>query len=86
MFLGFELHGCGLRRLPPANVARFRRRLELLRDGWRMGEIDSNEVRQRLGAWIAHAGHAHTTGLRHALLRGGWFDPFWDDGRPVPTQ
>ncbi|MDP2833072.1 MAG: hypothetical protein Q8Q28_07225, partial [Pseudomonadota bacterium] len=36
---------------------------------------DLNAVRQRVGAWVAHAGHADTRGLRHALFRGGMFDP-----------
>ena len=95
-FLGLELHRGGLRRLPSANVARFRQRLDLLRQGWRSGELARPDIQLRVGAWVAHARHAHTEGLRHALLGGGWFDPFWPDGAavghrqavrtPVPAQ
>lgn len=81
-FLGYEL-APGSRRLVPANVARFRQRLQALRLAWQAGEVDADTVRQRVQAWVAHAQHAHTAGLRHALLRDGWFDPFWADGRPV---
>lgn len=82
-FLGYELHADGRRRLLQVNVARFRARLDALRQRWHCGEVDEAEVRQRLQAWVAHARHAHTAGLRHALLRNGWFDPFLQDGRPV---
>lgn len=81
-FLGFELTP-GCRRLVPANVARFRKRLDELRIAWSVGVVDTATVRQRIGAWLAHAQFAHTAGLRHALLRDGWFDPFWSDGSPV---
>ncbi len=46
-----------------------------LRDRWRAGTIKIAEVDARVGAWIAHAGHADTWRLRHAIFRGGWFDP-----------
>lgn len=82
-FLGYELHAGGGRRLVPANVQRFRQRLGELRAAWRQGRVDATQVRQRVGAWVAHAQHAHTAGLRHALFGDGWFDPFWLDGRPV---
>jgi retron-type reverse transcriptase len=75
LFLGYELWPGGLRRLPEDNVARFRNRLRGLRDRWRAGTVAEAEVRQRVQAWIAHAGHAHTHGLRRAIFAGGWFDP-----------
>lgn len=81
-FLGYEL-APGSRRLVAANVARFRQRLDALRLAWHAGEVDDATVRQSISAWVAHAQHAHTVGLRRALLREGWFDPFWADGRPV---
>lgn len=83
VFLGMELHPGGLRRLPPEAVSRFRARLQALRARWRQQRIGAQEVRQRVGAWMAHARHAHTRGLQHALFRGGWFAPFWIDGDPV---
>lgn len=82
-FLGMVLHPKGLRRLPVANVTRFRNRLDLLRQLWRTGAVSEVTVRQRVDGWVAHASHAHTLGLRHGLLKGGWFDPFWADGSPV---
>lgn len=82
-FLGFELHPGGRRRLPEDNVRRFRNRLRGLRDQWRRGATDAATVRQRVQSWVAHASHANTWRLRHALFRDGWFDPLWRDGRPV---
>ena len=85
-FLGLMLHQGGLRRLPGANVARFRQRLQVLREDWKSGRVNEADVQQRIGAWVAHAQHAHTEGLRHALLGGGWFDPFWPDGAPAVAR
>ena len=74
-FLGYMLCGEGHRRLPEDNLRRFRNRLRGLRDRWRAGTVDTDEVQQRVASWIAHADHADTWRLRHALFRGGWFDP-----------
>jgi Sulfatase-modifying factor enzyme 1 len=74
-FLGFLLYADGRRRLPEDNVRRFRNRLRGLRDRWRTGAIGLNDVDARVGAWIAHAAHADTWRLRHAIFRGGRFDP-----------
>lgn len=82
-FLGFVLLPDGRRRLPEANVRRFRDRLRGLRDRWRHGTATEEEVLQRVQAWAAHARHADTWRLRHAIFRGGWFDPAWSDGSPV---
>ena len=57
-FLGFELRPEGRRRLPSANVRRFRNRLRGLRDRWRAGTVTREEVEQRVCAWVAHAAHA----------------------------
>jgi hypothetical protein len=46
-----------------------------LRDRWRAGTIELGDADARVGAWIAHAEHADTWRLRHAIFRGGWFDP-----------
>jgi len=85
-FLGFELHQGGGRRLPEDNVRRFRNRLRGLRDRWRAGSVATDEVVQRINAWVAHARHADTLGLRHAIFRGGWFDPAWGDACPSPRR
>ncbi len=82
-FLGYVLRANGSRRLPEDNLRRFRNRLRGLRDRWRAGTASSDEIQQRVGSWIAHAGHADTWRLRHALFRGGWFDPLREpDGPP----
>lgn len=82
-FLGFVISPGGMRRLPDANVTRFVRRLQTLRQDWRCDLVDTTEVCQRVHAWIAHARHANTAQLRHTLFAGGWFDPKWADGSPV---
>jgi RNA-directed DNA polymerase len=74
-FLGFELHADGRRRLPEDNVRRFRNRLRGLRDRWRAGTINLDDVDARVSAWIAHAEHADTWRLRQTIFRGGRFDP-----------
>ena len=74
-FLGFVLCNDGHRRLPEDNVRRFRNRLRGLRDKWRTETIDMNNADARVGAWIAHAAHADTWRLRHAIFQGGRFDP-----------
>lgn len=73
-FLGYVLDPHG-RRLPDANVKRFRNRLRGLRDRWRAGTITEVEARQRVMAWIAHASFADTRALQETIFRGGWFDP-----------
>jgi RNA-directed DNA polymerase len=82
-FLGMVLCRPGLRRLREANVCRFRNRLRGLRDRWRQGKVDRQEIQQRVVAWNAHAAHANTWRLRHAIFRCGWFDPAWSDGSSV---
>ncbi|MBM3557495.1 MAG: RNA-directed DNA polymerase [Alphaproteobacteria bacterium] len=74
-FLGYVLLAEGLRRLPEDGVSRFRGRLRGLRDRWRAGNATEADIRARIGAWIAHAGHADTWRLRAAIFRDGWFDP-----------
>ncbi len=80
-FLGYELWPGGRRRLPEANVRRFRNRLRGLRDSRRAGTVSREEVEQRVRAWVAHAAHADTWRLRCAIFRDGWFAP---RGLPVP--
>ena len=74
-FLGFELHADHRRRLRDDNIRRFRIRLRGLRDRWQAGTVTGQEGAQQVNAWIAHADHADTWQLRHAIFRGGWFDP-----------
>jgi hypothetical protein len=81
-FLGFVLYGNEHRRLPEGNVRRFRNRLRGLRAQWKAGTIEHDEIKQRVQSWIAHAEHANTWRLRHALFRDGWFDPSREPDRP----
>ena len=82
LFLGFVLLPGGRRRLPEDNVRRFRNRLRGLRDRWRRGTVAREEVERRVGSWIAHAEHADTWRLRHAIFRDGCFDPCREPDRP----
>lgn len=54
---------------------RFRNRLRGWRDQWRAGAATADDVNGRVRSWIAHAEHADTWRLRHALFEGGWFEP-----------
>lgn len=82
-FLGLVLLPGDHRRLPESSVRRFRNRLRGLRDRWRAGTVADETVVQHVQSWIAHAEHANTWRLRHALFRGGWFDPLREpDGPP----
>ena len=74
-FLGYVLLPDGRRRLPEANVRRFRGRLRSMRDRVRAGTTTPEEARPRIASWVAHARHANTRRLRRALLGGGPFDP-----------
>ncbi|MBA2628132.1 MAG: RNA-directed DNA polymerase [Gemmatimonadales bacterium] len=75
LFLGFELYADGRRSLPEDNVRRFHNRLRGLRDQWRAGTVELGDVDARVWAWIAHAEHADTWRLRHAIFRGGRYNP-----------
>ncbi len=81
-FLGFVLLSGGWRRLPEANVRRFRNRLRGLRDRLACGRVTDEEVACRVKAWVAHAEHAHTWRLRHAIFRTGWVPLVREPDRP----
>ena len=52
------------RRLTVNGVRRFRRNLKRYQAWFRAGRIDSKNLTQRLRAWLGHAQHADTAGLR----------------------
>ena len=79
----FVLLAGGWRRLPEANVRRFRNRLRGLRARWGHGRVTQDEVDRRVGAWVAHAAHAHTWRLRHAIFRDGVLPSREPDRPPV---
>lgn len=76
-FLGFRVFPRH-RRLPADSVTRAGRRLRRLAARYHAGEVGTKEVRQSVHAWIAHASHGDTTGLRRTMLRA---IPFRASGR-----
>ena len=67
-FLGFRVYP-DHRRIKRRNGVAFARRLMRYRAAVARGEMDLVDFRRHLGAWIAHAAHGDTWGLREALLR-----------------
>ncbi len=66
-FLGFRVFPRS-RRLLPKPVTRARRRLQELAERYHAGEAGMKEVCQSVTAWIAHASHGDTKGLRRTML------------------
>ena len=62
-FLGFRVF-TGHRRLLPGAVTRARRRLARLAQGYERGENKFDDIQRSIAAWIAHASHGDTRGLR----------------------
>jgi len=54
--------------LPQQNVLRFRRRLRRMQREFAAGTMDLQEVRQRIMAWLGHAGRAASHDLLRRLL------------------
>lgn len=76
-FLGFRVYP-DRRRLLASSVRRASRRLRRLAEAYRRGDAPMSEVRQSVGAWIAHAAHGDTQGLRRKMLGA---NPFRAAGR-----
>ncbi len=68
-FLGFRVFPRS-RRLLPKSVKRARRRLEGLARGCGEGRIGMKAVSRSVAAWVAHAAHGDTKGLRRHVLGG----------------
>jgi retron-type reverse transcriptase len=66
-FLGWRIFPDRM-RLVRGNVVRFRRRLRVMEKRYEAGEIDWEEVHPRVRAWIAHAAHGDTWGLRSRIF------------------
>lgn len=66
-FLGFTLYPTH-RRLARDNGVRFQRRWKRMAADCRAGRLARAELETRLRAWIAHASHGDTRGLRRALI------------------
>jgi RNA-directed DNA polymerase len=71
-FLGFRVFPTH-RRLLPGAVRRARRRLKRLEQAWGEGRISMDEIKSSVGAWVAHAEHGDTWGLRRRLFAGAAF-------------
>jgi hypothetical protein len=67
-FLGFRLSRSG-RRLKQDAITRFNRRVKKLRWLRRRGEVGFDQIAASLKAWLAHAAHANSEGIRRALWR-----------------
>jgi retron-type reverse transcriptase len=66
-FLGWRIFP-GKRRLVRGNVVRFRRRLRDMQRSFGRGEIEWEQIRPRVEAWIAHASHGDTWRLRERIF------------------
>jgi hypothetical protein len=66
-FLGFRVYP-GYRRLLAASKRRAVRRLERLAEDYAGGRATMAAVNRSVRAWIAHASHGNTVGLRRAVL------------------
>jgi len=71
-FLGYRVLP-GKRRLAPTNGWGMVRRLRRMQAAYSRGRIGLEAVRSSIHAWLGHAGHADTLGLRGRLLRGAVF-------------
>jgi len=67
-FLGLVLLDGGQRRLPEANVQRFRNRLRGIGDRLVAGSMTPDDARVRIRAWVAHAAHTDSFRLRQAIF------------------
>jgi hypothetical protein len=71
-FLGWRLFADRTRLVRPS-VVRFRRRLRWMRREYAAGRLDLAEVRQRVCAWLGHAGWGDTWRLRRRMLGSAIF-------------
>ncbi len=71
-FLGFRVFPTH-RRLLPGAVGRARRRLTRLTEAYGEGRISLRQASCSISAWVAHAAHGNTYGLRRHLLGGAVF-------------
>lgn len=67
-FLGFQVFP-DHRRLKRRKVVHARRRLKALAARYRAGQIEQKAVKARVQAWVAHAAHGDTWGLRQSIFR-----------------
>lgn len=66
-FLGYRIFPTH-RLLKKENALRQRKRLKVLNDKYKQGQIALEEINQSVQSWIGHAGHADTYHLRSRIL------------------
>jgi hypothetical protein len=71
------------RRLRNENGLRFRRRLRAFARGYAEGRLDWADFDPSVQAWIGHACHADTLGLRESIFVAIYFRRERAEGRPV---
>lgn len=69
-FVGFVCFANGRRRIRSANVRRFARKFRARQREVMEGKLAVSDLTQSVRAWIAHAEHAQSWGLRAAILSG----------------
>jgi hypothetical protein len=69
-FTGFVVRADGRIRVRSSSVRRFDRRYKQMLWDQRQRRISAAEVTQSVGAWVAHARHAQSYGLRRSVLAG----------------
>lgn len=70
-FCGFVVLGSGRIRVRASSVRRFARRYRGLQAGLRRGDVEAAAVTASVRAWIGHAAHAQSWGLRREVLGAG---------------
>jgi hypothetical protein len=71
------------RRLRSENGLRFRRRLRAFARGYAEGRLDWADFNPSVQAWLGHAGHADTLGLRESIFVAIYFRRERAERRPV---
>jgi hypothetical protein len=69
-FAGFVMYANGRVRVRSASVRRFDRRYKNMLWDVRCRRTRAARVTQSVGAWVAHAAHAQSDGLRRSVLAG----------------
>jgi glycogen debranching enzyme len=69
-FAGFVVRADGRIRVRSSSVRRFDRRYKQMLWDLRDRRISAAQVTQSVGAWVAHARHAQSYGLRRSVLAG----------------
>lgn len=69
-FCGFVVRADGRVKVRESGVRRFKRRYRKLRREAKRGRVPMSDVTRSVRAWVAHAEHAQSWGLRRAVLSG----------------